>query len=539
MDENYLDRLLHEVEDDPTVNKTLDTVLDVEEQIQKDVEKLNHVEDTDTQIKVDEIAELDDLDDLADLDMNELDFDDIDFDDVDVTSFDTKLNTLDNALDDFKENEDIDDLHIDSNYLDEDFDVLEATEEEQDNSELSNANLENEKSYNEDLVVDAFSNNSDKDSISAENTVLTDIDMLHSFETEADINSFDTPSLTEQTNPQEIDKVENNVDNQPLNDETQLNDLFSLLGIDDENASNDSVNHDNADQNTDADNALNLLNESTEDDILPELLDIPDIHEKKRKSFLEFLFGEEEETQLSEEEETQLRVKQEEKEKEKQAKKENKKAKKQEKIEQNKFSKEAKQAKLITKKQAKEEAEAKEFALNGPDKPLNKAAVTIIFLLFSIISISLIITTNRFNYTLSVKKATNYFERQKYKLAYYEILGIDVKEKDEVLKDRIYTVMYVERQYEAYENQIKMNNPSKALNALLRGLSKYDDYYNEAVTLGVEKDLDISKAKIIDALTNNFGLSEEQAKQINLLDNDEYTKQIENITNSNQTDTKE
>lgn len=61
-----------------------------------------------------------------------------------------------------------------------------------------------------------------------------------------------------------------------------------------------------------------------------------------------------------------------------------------------------------------------------------------------------------------IKKAANYFERQRYRLAYDEVSGVEVKEKDQDLKDRIYTVMYVERLYESYENNMKLGRADKA-----------------------------------------------------------------------------
>ena len=107
-------------------------------------------------------------------------------------------------------------------------------------------------------------------------------------------------------------------------------------------------------------------------------------------------------------------------------------------------------------------------------------------------------------------------------MAYREILGVNVKEQDKDLESRIYTVMYVERQYEAYENYRVMDKPDKALDSLLQGLAKYDDYYQEAQTLNI---LD-AKNQIVTALNEAYGMTEADALELLQLPDQEYTEQI-------------
>jgi hypothetical protein len=112
------------------------------------------------------------------------------------------------------------------------------------------------------------------------------------------------------------------------------------------------------------------------------------------------------------------------------------------------------------------------------------------------------------------------------------IVGVEVKEKDEELESQIYTVMYVERQYEAYQNYVTMNRPDLALDALVSGLDKYDVYYEDAAALGVASDLDYAKAEIVSALNSVYSLSEADAKELSELDNDSYTKAIQDISSN-------
>lgn len=140
-----------------------------------------------------------------------------------------------------------------------------------------------------------------------------------------------------------------------------------------------------------------------------------------------------------------------------------------------------------------------------------------------------VLGTNQFNYSQVIKKAANYFERHRYRLAYDEVSGVEVKEKDQDLKDRIYTVMYVERLYESYENNMKLGRADKALDALLRGIQKYDEHYDEAVELDIVKDIDSCRDKIINALWNTYGITEETAYQILAMEGQEYTKTLSEL----------
>ena len=122
MDENYLDRLLQEVEgQDNLINEIDDlpeepaggTTVDedtLEQDLTADASSVRDVAWSDAEIPVDEISELDELDDLADLDMEDLDFEDIDFDEI---NSDSMMNP--NLLE--QEMEDLMNLSIDENYF--------------------------------------------------------------------------------------------------------------------------------------------------------------------------------------------------------------------------------------------------------------------------------------------------------------------------------------------------------------------------------------------------------------------------------------
>ena len=94
--------------------------------------------------------------------------------------------------------------------------------------------------------------------------------------------------------------------------------------------------------------------------------------------------------------------------------------------------------------------------------------------------------------------------------------------------------MYVERLYESYENNLELGFYDKAFDSLLRGVDKYYEHYDEAVELGIEDDINYSFEHIQEALRDNFGISVEQAVEINKLDDDQYVLQIRAYVEANQ-----
>ena len=317
-----------------------------------------------------------------------------------------------------------------------------------------------------------------------------------------------------------------------------LDDLFSALGIDDDNSSDED------DYTTNQDQLDSMLDSTTQLDFEHgDIDDIEDIGEKGakkskgkrenggKKSLSVILFGEPDEE--DEEEERRLQAKKAEKEEKKSEKQVIKAEKKTKSNEKKALKKKQSQDKKNEKEKKKKERLAElnaELEAEKDEKKLSTPAVVIVFVIFIALGALVVIGTNKFNYSQVIKKATDYFDRQRYRLAYDEVSGVDVKEKDQELKDRIYTVMYVERLYESYENNLSLNCPDKALDALLRGLEKHDVHYAEAVELGIAEDIDGCKAKIVTALWDTYGISEEEAYGIIALKGQEYSTRLMEIS---------
>lgn len=176
-------------------------------------------------------------------------------------------------------------------------------------------------------------------------------------------------------------------------------------------------------------------------------------------------------------------------------------------------------------KEAKKAEEAAQAELEVTGK-LNKVGVSIVIILAAMFLATEISGTEIFSYRSTMKQATGFFEAGKYTDAYQKILGTDMKKKDQETYDKIITVMKVQRSLNSYENYDNMKYYPDALNALLMGLKRYDENIETARNLEVEKDMDSCKEKILTLLDEEYGLSEEQARELLSLKKDTYTDRV-------------
>ena len=192
-----------------------------------------------------------------------------------------------------------------------------------------------------------------------------------------------------------------------------------------------------------------------------------------------------------------------------------------------------KAAKDAAKKAAKKEAELKRLraeALEQPEGKINKAGAIIIFLFFIVAAAVVIVGTNIFSYDISIADATYKFGNHKYTEAYEGIRGLEIKEKDMEIHDKIYTVMFVNKQLNSYNNFFAMGDYACALDSLIKGLSRYDKYIALARQLGIHTDLDYVRKQIMAELQSVYGVPEREALELmDMTDRQDYSERIYSI----------
>lgn len=205
--------------------------------------------------------------------------------------------------------------------------------------------------------------------------------------------------------------------------------------------------------------------------------------------------------------------------------------------------KEAKKAEKLAKKEEKarlkaekkaEKQRLKELAeLEDQDEGrINRVGAAIVFVFFGLAAATVIAGTNIFSYNSSIKRAQDYFSEDEYNAAYDAINGLQVKEKDSALYDQIRTVMYVNKEWNSYQNYTGIRMYPEALDSLIKGLEKYDKHIDEAKDMDITEDMDKVRARIVDELQKSYELSEKEAYQLlNIKNQEDYSKEVIKIAN--------
>jgi len=182
-------------------------------------------------------------------------------------------------------------------------------------------------------------------------------------------------------------------------------------------------------------------------------------------------------------------------------------------------------------KKAKKLEKARLAAEEAKNTRINPAGAAIVFIMFALLAVVLIFGSNIFFYNVSISNAQKNFDRKNYNEAYFDIYGLDIKAKDGPLFDKIVTVMYINKELNSYNNYAALGEKNKALDSLIKGLERYDKYYDLARRLDIQTDLDYVRTQILAELSSVYGISEQKAMELTqMTDSVEYSLQIDEIS---------
>lgn len=234
----------------------------------------------------------------------------------------------------------------------------------------------------------------------------------------------------------------------------------------------------------------------------------------------------EQESKLKQEKEEKKKAKAIEKEQLKKQKQEEKKAADAKKRELAQAKKKEKDRKLQEKKAKKAELEA---AL-GPEErvKLKPAFMAFTATVIAVMAIAVVLMSGRFSYQNSIKTAERSLAVKNYEEAYRVLAGVELKDEDMLLYQKIELLVRLDKQYDAYVNFRSMEKPREALNALMQGMTIYYANTLQAEELEIEAEADALKETLMYSLVNDFGLNEDKVMEIcAIADTNEYTKEIE------------
>ena len=189
---------------------------------------------------------------------------------------------------------------------------------------------------------------------------------------------------------------------------------------------------------------------------------------------------------------------------------------------------EGKVKKAKKKKEKKEKAPAED---EKPGKKLNVKKVAAVFgLCLTILFAVLIISRLMGAYTVK-KEAREAYAAGDYQTAYQDLFGQDLNESDEIIFKKSECILRIRLWLREYEI-LKEESDIKALDSLIQTVSRYPGLYESAVRWQCLDDVEPLYRQMVDALWTEYGLTEDQAKEIAMLRSDvDYTRAVYAVIN--------
>ncbi len=192
--------------------------------------------------------------------------------------------------------------------------------------------------------------------------------------------------------------------------------------------------------------------------------------------------------------------------------------------------KEIKQKALADKKEKKKKARDAIAAAYVPEGKINRIGATVVFVIAACVAIFIIQGTSFASYQISIKSAEKDFKNARYDEAYETLSGEKLKEKDEIVYDKLQTIMVVKKELNSYYNFRKMNMELEALNSVIKGIDRFERYYTNALELKIDAELNSLKKQLLTILKDNYKLTEKETiKLIKIQDSKQYTNKLEKI----------
>lgn len=183
-------------------------------------------------------------------------------------------------------------------------------------------------------------------------------------------------------------------------------------------------------------------------------------------------------------------------------------------------------------KKEKKPKEVKEPDPNKkPEKKIPRKKIILVAIFAMSVFSGIYVLTSMVPETMAVQTAKEAYSQGDYRTVYTTLAGMDLNEEETALFRRTTVILEIQGKFESYLNYQKMGMGMEALNALLKGIEKYDKLYSYGEEYGVTVELDKNYQEIITALNDNYGLSEEEARQILDYDRVTYTKKLDSLVN--------
>ena len=192
---------------------------------------------------------------------------------------------------------------------------------------------------------------------------------------------------------------------------------------------------------------------------------------------------------------------------------------------------EAKAAKAAAKKAKEEENPTKQKRISPKKLLLVAVFAASVFAIVMVFS-------NMISTQGMLQRARKAYYAGDYATAYQELYGEKLDESDTLVQERSRIILTMQRKYDSYVNHLKMNDELKALDSLITGVQTYYLINSEAEEYGCLDEIKSIKTQIVNILTSNYGITEQDALDLLLYEDEiSYTKSLNDIIMSNNSGT--
>lgn len=167
----------------------------------------------------------------------------------------------------------------------------------------------------------------------------------------------------------------------------------------------------------------------------------------------------------------------------------------------------------------------------APEEPAKKISSKKILMtaVFCISLVAAIVAVSTFGPSYSnMKNARTAYMNSDYETVYQLLYGEKLNTSDELIYNKSNTILRMQRRLDSYRNYTTMNMRVEALNQLIMAVGQ-TEIREDAVTYGVEQEVQSIYQLILDTLSAQYGISEEQAKKIFAYDSVTYTQKLQSM----------
>lgn len=190
-----------------------------------------------------------------------------------------------------------------------------------------------------------------------------------------------------------------------------------------------------------------------------------------------------------------------------------------------------KDSKKKKKKEKKVKAEPEELLLDTkPEKKISKKNIAIIAGLSITLTAVIVVLCSIVPGYFDKKAAREAYYESDYSKSYELLYGKKLDNSDEIIYNKSKIILELNRKLSSYHNYMSMGKEVQALDALMAGVRKYPQIYEEAEAYHVTQEVNVIYETILNILNDRYALSEAVAKVINDYEDDLlYTRKLESL----------